>query len=214
MTYKTGNISPNRGKGRAIALIREHMNDEDGPCLIWPMSRDWQGYGQFGFEGKQLRASRYMCELVNGPPPTPEHHAAHSCGRGHEGCYHPKHLFWKTPTENQMDSVAHGTVRKVGTPRQKLSEANIEEIRALATGGMKQYEIAAKFGVRRESVGQILRGAWRKGTKPHWNQLFDPVVRAGLAKRAKELRASGMIYREIGKQLGTSYSVARRLVAM
>lgn len=206
--------SANRGKGRGIALIREHMHDADGPCLIWPMHRDWQGYGCFGHEGKMLRASRCMCEQVNGPPPTPEHHAAHSCGRGHDGCYHPTHLFWKTPTENQMDSVAHGTVRKPGTPRQKLSDAQVQEIRTLEAGGMKQYQIATQYGVRRESIGQILRGAWRKGAKPHLNQLFDPVVRSKLAAQAKEQRAAGMTYAEIGAQFGASGTTARRLVRM
>jgi hypothetical protein len=106
-----GQWSSARGKGKGIAFLREHVSDPDGECVIWPMSRNSNGYGMFGFEGKVYWTHRYMCELVNGPPPTPEHEAAHSCGRGKDGCIHPKHLSWKTKSGNMLDAVRHGTHR-------------------------------------------------------------------------------------------------------
>jgi hypothetical protein len=57
------------------------------------------------------RATRVMCKLAHGPAPTPKHHAAHSCGKGHEACINPKHLRWATPRENAADAKLHGTFK-------------------------------------------------------------------------------------------------------
>lgn len=50
-----------------------------------------------------------MCQKAHGDPPSPKHDAAHSCGRGHEGCVNPNHLSWKTKKQNQADRITHGT---------------------------------------------------------------------------------------------------------
>lgn len=81
-------------------------NGED--CLTWPFGRS-SGYGKIHLTGGQYLVSRVVCETVNGPPPTARHEAAHSCGKGHEGCVNPRHLSWKTPAENWADKYAHGT---------------------------------------------------------------------------------------------------------
>jgi hypothetical protein len=64
-----------------------------------------------GYLGDTLYAHRLMCQLAHGDPPTPDHIAAHSCGRGHEGCVNPNHLSWKTYSENELDKRVHGTTR-------------------------------------------------------------------------------------------------------
>jgi hypothetical protein len=61
-------------------------------CLTWPFTRINTGYGIIGRGGKTYKAHRYICQWVKGEPPTPEHHAAHSCGRGHDACVNPRHL--------------------------------------------------------------------------------------------------------------------------
>lgn len=102
----------NRGSGKTIQWIQDHLSyPHDDWCLIWPFSRT-RGYGQFGYLGKGYYAHRYMCELVHGAAPSPEHQAAHSCGNGVEGCVNPKHLSWKTQSENQLDCRQHGTQAK------------------------------------------------------------------------------------------------------
>jgi len=76
-------------------------------CLEWPFSIVGGGYGQIWRDGRLQIVSRVVCELVNGPPPAPEYQAAHSCGRA--GCVSPRHLTWKTRTENEADKLVHGT---------------------------------------------------------------------------------------------------------
>lgn len=155
-------IPANKGKGQGIAFLRAHMDDADGPCLIWPMSRDTNGYGMMGHDGRHGRAHAFMCELVYGPRPSPAHHCAHSCGKGQEGCVHPRHVRWATPKENMADTVRLGAIGpRVG---RKLTVEQVAEILSLRGTG-SYSSIAAKFGVDGRQVGRILRGEHWKGGK-------------------------------------------------
>lgn len=78
-------------------------------CLAWPYAKDPNGYGQVRVGGRTHYVTRLVCEKIHGKPPTGRHQAAHSCGRGHEGCCNPKHLRWATVRENHLDKKAHGT---------------------------------------------------------------------------------------------------------
>ncbi len=163
-----------RGSGKAVAWLRARVGYQGDDCLIWPFCL-CSGYGHFGHEGENHYAHRFMCELVNGPPPTPFHEAAHSCGRGHLGCVSPIHLEWKTTSDNQLDRTLHGT-RNIGGPRGKITFEQAEEIRALK-GQKTQQEIAAMFGISRSQVSWIMTGkAWVKERK-------------GYARSGKKFRA-------------------------
>jgi len=91
------------------------LSYEGNECLIWPFARNAKGYGIM----RGGIVSRIVCERANGPPPTPEHQAAHSCGKGHEACCTKRHLSWKTQTENNADKLIHGTSRRGRTFSQK-----------------------------------------------------------------------------------------------
>jgi hypothetical protein len=99
------------GKAEEFALSLRHS--ETNECIQWPYTRDRQGYGRISFGGHQI-ASRFICEMTHGKPPTPEHEAAHSCGNGHLGCVNPKHLSWKTHAENMGDIPHHRRMRRSG----------------------------------------------------------------------------------------------------
>lgn len=152
-----------RGKGRGIAFILAHVNHTGDECLIWPMGRDRFGYPSFGLNGKVYKGHRYMCELVHGPAPTPEHHAAHSCGGGRDGCIHPQHVRWATPKENAIDTADMGMCKPKGSARHKLTEGQVAEIRALK-GTISQYEIAKRFGMSAKTISHIHTGRlWPTG---------------------------------------------------
>lgn len=144
--------------GGAARWLADHVGHQGDECLTWPYIRDARGYGQAPFEGRQTSVQFAMCSLAHGPRPSPEHQAAHSCGKGHEACANPRHLSWKTQTENMADQIEHGT-RAHGERhgRHKLTAAQVEEIRRIGRSE-RQIDIAARFGVRRETVGKILRG--------------------------------------------------------
>lgn len=146
------NISKLKGRNYEWLIARVGYDGDD--CLIWPFGKT-NGYGVLGAG----YAHRIMCALVNGPAPSPNHEAAHSCGRGHEACVHPKHVRWKTKSENQLDRTAHGT-RNTWAARGKLTPEEAEQIRLLK-GVKPQREIAAMFNTSRSNVSFIHCGkAW------------------------------------------------------
>ena len=152
--------------GRPLAWVIEQSVAETDDCIPWPFRRDEQGRGKLQIKGTRIIASRYMCRLVHGEPPTPKHHAAHSCGNGHVGCMNPKHLRWATPKENSADQKLHGTQQRgerYGLA--KLSDANAALILSLKGSGTTQQSLADRFGVHQSTISDIWRGkrrAWMK----------------------------------------------------
>lgn len=143
-------------KGHTHAWMLAHKDYQGDDCVAWPFAMV-RGYGAFVHDGKRHVAHRFMCELVNGPPPTPEHQAAHSCGKGHEGCVNPRHLSWKTATENALDRRLHGTasLNRDG-PKGRLTDQQWNEIRA-RRGTETQEATAKRYGISMRHVRTIQR---------------------------------------------------------
>jgi hypothetical protein len=159
----------NKGKGQGIAWLKAHVAYQGDDCLPWPLSRDNRvGRGRVGYNGKHLWAHRLMCILAHGEPPTPKHQAAHSCGKGHYGCCNPRHLSWKTNSENQLDRRKNGNMlRNRSGWRGNLSPEQRAEIVALK-GKKPQVEIAKQFGVSLGCV-QYWHGIREKRGHANWN---------------------------------------------
>lgn len=143
--------------GEPIAWMLAHVEHAGDECLIWPFGRFPSGHGVFNEPGAQpTQASRYMCRVAHGEPSDPGLHAAHSCGKAHDGCVNPRHLSWKTPAANIADKIAHGTVQYGERNGQaKLTAAQVEEIRTSAATGRA---MAAKFGVSTATISLIRNG--------------------------------------------------------
>lgn len=69
-----------KGKGKGVTFLRELVGHRGRACVLWPYATEYNGYGNFGYLGRMLRAHKFMCELTHSPRPTPKHEAAHSCG--------------------------------------------------------------------------------------------------------------------------------------
>jgi len=145
-------------RGAPMAWIIDNAKHSGDACLLWPFSRLANGRAQISGGS----AARVMCEIVNGPPPSDQHEAAHSCGKGHEACINPRHLRWATQVENAADKIEHGTVvQGAAHPVSKLTERDIVEIRDLA-GRETQRVIAERYGMRQSSISFIInRKSWK-----------------------------------------------------
>lgn len=144
-------------------LQRIAASPDTSECIRYPFGIDPNGYGaNITFNGRSQRPHRVVCHLRHGPPPTPSHEAAHSCGKGHEACIHPNHLRWATGAENCADKVDHGTDnRGERSATRKISAEQVLEIRALA-GTISQREIATRFSISQANVSMIVTGRnWR-----------------------------------------------------
>jgi len=143
--------------GGAVRFAKAAATYDGEDCLVWPFSRDRKGYGQIRLDQKTWVASRYVCTLAHGEPPTPEHHAAHSCNNGKGGCVNAQHLSWKTPLENAHDRSIAGTCGKGKKgPLCKLDEQQVREIRK-RKGLEATRDLAARYGVSPTQVGRIQR---------------------------------------------------------
>lgn len=142
-----------------INLILDYEGTE---CKKWPFSLNANGRGQAqNDDGKRVAVHRLICEKAHGKPPSQKHEAAHSCGKGHEGCVTKGHLSWKTHVENIADKAGHGTLpigEKNGSA--KITESQAVEIFSLK-GREPQRETARRFGISQANVCSIqTRRSW------------------------------------------------------
>ena len=150
----TAGRTPN---GDQQAYMLAHMWDD---CPRWPFQRDPAGYGRVRYGDKRAQlVHRVVCEMVNGPPPSPKHEAAHCCGKGNEGCFGARCLAWKTHANNVADAIDHGTwSHGEGVNFAKLTEAQALEIwkRKPPTGRYgPAAAVASDFGVSPSSIVAI-----------------------------------------------------------
>ena len=91
---------------RLVANTAEPENDQ--ACWTWTGPTRRHGGGarpavSIRLPGvphpRNFNAARVMLEIVEGPPPTPEHEASHLC-YGNWLCVCPDHLLWETKQEN------------------------------------------------------------------------------------------------------------------
>lgn len=157
-------MSHNKGKGKCYRWLEEHVTYRKPECLIWPFSTV-RGYGSLSHNAKRLYAHRVMCEMVNGPAPSPKHLAAHWCGRGDLGCVHPMHIQWKLPAENQEDRKLHGTAYRGRLTYNAITREQRDQILELAKSKTHD-EIAPLFGITRRAVSYIVKGeTWKENRK-------------------------------------------------
>lgn len=167
------NHIPHKGKGRAYAWIAEHVGYAGDDCLTWPFSAT-RGRGALQYMGKRWYAARLMCQLAHGEPPSPDHEAAHSCGKGHEGCTNPRHLSWKTRAQNRQDCANHGTNYRASRNASagKLTYEQAVEIRALQ-GKEIADDVARRYGVSPTAIYLIWKGQTFKSAEqariPAWS---------------------------------------------
>jgi hypothetical protein len=164
---RKGEPPPIKGKGKTANWLRDHLDYPHDYCLIWPFSKDSRvGRGMMAINGQHGWAHRFMCELAHGPAPEGKPQAAHNCGNGHKGCVNPRHLSWKSNSENQIDRVRHDRVKRY-EKRIGFTPYQINEIRAqYASGNFTQMQLAERFGC---SLGTIQYYLKYRETRGHEN---------------------------------------------
>lgn len=162
--YRNGDpVAGRTDKGAPVAFaMNAAMNTTTDECISWPFNRTPFGYPMLKAPSGTRVASRFVCELANGPAPTSEHQAAHTCGNGHLGCVNPRHLTWKTRSDNEADKLIHQT-RPLGEdhPNSKLNAEAVREIRRLK-GIASPRELSQKYGVSTGCIDAARAGkSWK-----------------------------------------------------
>lgn len=202
--------------------IENHVDYDGNDCLIFPFGRITNGYGKVydgRYKHKQVYAHRLMCELVNGPPPSEIHEAAHNCGNGHLGCVNPNHLRWDTRKGNAADKFEHGTLLYGEThPNGIKTLEEAKEIYRRAWSGEPTIELAREFNVSPANVSMIKHGhSWKidigdndNGTykSPEATRLKNAGIKHLTEDDVRLIRAMidmGIPMKEIADSLGISY---------
>ena len=133
------------------------------------------GYPMVGLQvaGKQKTAKvhRLVCEAFHGPAPVGRNDVAHADGSRTNN--RPDNLRWASRAENMADAIGHGRLDGLakgicgsGNRNAKLTEDDVRAIRAAPRRRGVLYELAARYGVSRNVVGNI-----RANTKVYWSHV-------------------------------------------
>jgi hypothetical protein len=131
--------------------------DDASSCWLWMGWRNKNGYGQVkGGLYRNKTAHRVVWTHVNGPIPDGLW-VLHRCDN--PPCVRPDHLFLGTPSDNAADMVAKGRQARGAMKSTTILTADqVREIRLLRAAGLRQKDIAERFGVCRATIGHILTG--------------------------------------------------------
>lgn len=133
-------------------------------CWLWTATVTRAGYGKIGRGGRdevEDYAHRVSWELHNGPIPD-GYFLCHRCDN--PPCVNPTHLFLGTPADNVADAIKKGRhIRGEAVGGCLLTADKVVEIRRLyAAGGVRQEDLATRYGVTRSNIGAIVRGkSWK-----------------------------------------------------
>jgi len=134
-------------------------------CWIWTGCVLDNGCAQFWYNGKMVKASRFVWEITNGPIPDGMF-VCHHCDN--RRCVNPKHLFLGTHQDNMRDAIqkqrlAYGEAHGMA----KLTDKKVREIRKkYALGGVTYKQLATHYGVSPSLIGQVVRKeVWKHVTQ-------------------------------------------------
>jgi ribosome-binding protein aMBF1 (putative translation factor) len=134
---------------------------EDDECWNWAGAVARSGYGAARLDGKNVTSNRVAYIMEHGEIP-PGLFVCHSCDN--RLCCNPGHLFAGTHEDNVRDMCSKK--RQPQTGRSTPSPLDEDKVRAIreeyAKGGIKQSELAERYGVSAGTIGHITQGnAWK-----------------------------------------------------
>lgn len=128
-----------------------------GRCWVWTGARSKAGYGVISTPGaRAARANRVVWELVRGPIPEGLL-VRHACDN--PPCCNPSHLSLGSHADNSRDSVLRNRqAQRERHGRAIMSAEAAAKLREDRAAGATQNALAAKYGISRATVRQIIRG--------------------------------------------------------
>ena len=106
---------------------------------------------------RTTKVHRLVALAFHGAPPDPSYTASHLNGIGFDN--RAENIVWESHKDNVARQDEHGTrVRGVMSRMAKLNEENVAEIRALASAGWTQWQMAERYGVDRSTISLIISG--------------------------------------------------------
>jgi hypothetical protein len=154
----------------------------DADCWEWQGAKTSSGYGSLSWHGQTVQAHRVAYYLTYGgiALQTGFRHAGkakryrrfvlHKCDN--RLCCNPSHLFLGSMRTNLMDAYTKGRKAqpKSGHVNAKLTPEQVRDIRRLYdAGGVRQVDLAARYGVSQRVISLIIRRESYKDILEHYD---------------------------------------------
>ena len=143
---------------KAKSILRSRSVDVGG-CWEWQGARFARGYGKVGWvfeDGTAVGLAHRASYLVFNGPISEGLMVCHTCDN--RGCVNPAHLWLGSAADNHSDMVSKGRQPS------KIDGGIAGEIRQEYLEGVRQVDLAEKYGVSQQMVSRIVRGeAWVTG---------------------------------------------------
>lgn len=134
------------------------MSSSTKVCWEWLAGTYTNGYGQFRFGKKKVKAHRFSYELEFGKIPN-NLNVLHKCDN--KLCVNPHHLFLGTHQDNMKDKVNKNRQSKaqgIKNGMAKLTENVIIEIRKKYKSGLStQRQLAKEYNISFKQIHNIVR---------------------------------------------------------
>jgi hypothetical protein len=141
-------------------------------CWLWNGTTDKDGYGLLHNTDRPpaFHRATHISWMLHGKGDVPDdRQMCHTCDN--PACVRPDHLWIGTTQENTADRGRKGRTSRhsrIDPPRgeqhpmARLKENDVRAILALRHSGLRQGDIAARFGISQANVWRILKGeTWR-----------------------------------------------------
>lgn len=145
-----------------LGRLRSYVaNDSAAPVILKP-SRRSGGYYRYTLavgDGSRAQICAHHLVLVAFVGPCPQGmECRHLNGHRHDNVL--TNLCWGTKLENAADKRLHGTMcRGESHGRSKVTADQVMEIRrAYAAGGVRQIDLAERYGIAQTKISAIVRG--------------------------------------------------------
>jgi hypothetical protein len=143
----------------AVVFARNSNHGGDG-CWLWTGHKDAYGYGVIDCaDTKNTKAHRFSWEKNVGPIPAGLY-VLHHCDT--PACTRPDHLFLGTHSDNMRDAASKGRLDQQVNPLRRraalsiLSPADVRAIRSEIALGVKQIDLARRYGVTKHAIWRIV----------------------------------------------------------
>lgn len=180
-----------------------------GDCWLWRGGLR-EGYGAFYMNGHTIGAHRVAWFIQHRRWP---HNACHTCDV--RTCVRLSHIFNGTPLMNAQDARNKGrTAQGIRNFFAELTNAQVLTIRRLYAGGIRQTDLAIKYGVHPAHISSIVRGrTWQHLPLKPYDKIRE--YRCGslntnaklTESQVRKIRSSQLSQRKLGEIYGVSHTV-------
>ena len=138
--------------GEASEFIRNLP--ETDHCVYWPFYLYANGYAYVWFRDAMRPAHRVALILSDGGLDKLGLDASHSCHI--RRCVNPRHLSWKTRSENLRDRAYNGTVNRGEI--NGMAKLTRQDVASIHADRRAQHLIAKDYGIAQPTVSKIKLG--------------------------------------------------------